>query len=102
LRCAPAGLRGGRGRPPRRRREGPVDQELLDQRAAAAGAAPGTALDVLTLLDGLDEEDRALLILKYAEGCSHEELADMFDLSISACKMRISRARERLQRKERP
>jgi RNA polymerase sigma-70 factor (ECF subfamily) len=47
----------------------------------------------------LDEEDRALLILKYAEGHSHEELAEIFDISVSACKMRISRAREKIQQR---
>jgi hypothetical protein len=37
------------------------------------------------------------LILKYAENYSHEELAEIFHLSVSACKMRISRAREKIQ-----
>lgn len=56
-------------------------------------------LDLLQMLETLDEEDRALLILKYAEEHSYEELAEMFGLSESACKMRISRAREELQKK---
>jgi len=51
----------------------------------------------MDMLETLDEEDRALLILKYAEGYEYEELAAIFDLSVSACKMRISRAREKLQ-----
>ncbi len=37
-----------------------------------------------------------MLILKYAESYSYEELAAIFDLSVSACKMRVSRARERV------
>ena len=49
------------------------------------------------MLEILDEEDRALLILKYAESYDYEELAAIFQLSVSACKMRISRAREKLQ-----
>jgi RNA polymerase sigma-70 factor (ECF subfamily) len=53
----------------------------------------------MQMLDILDEEDRALLILKYAESYSHEELAEIFGLSISACKMRISRAREKIQQR---
>jgi RNA polymerase sigma-70 factor (ECF subfamily) len=57
----------------------------------------GLSMDLLQMLDILDEEDRALLILKYAENYSHEELAEIFDLSVSACKMRISRAREKIQ-----
>ena len=51
----------------------------------------------MQMLDILGEEDRALLILKYAENYSHEELAEIFNLSVSACKMRISRAREKIQ-----
>jgi RNA polymerase sigma-70 factor (ECF subfamily) len=57
------------------------------------------SLDVNQMLEQLDDEDRALLILKYAEGHSHDELAEMFELSVSACKMRIARARERLQQR---
>ncbi len=53
----------------------------------------------MQMLETLDEEDRAILILKYAEGYEYEELAAMFDLSASACKMRVSRAREKLQQR---
>ena len=38
------------------------------------------------MLETLDEEDRAILILKYAEGYEYEELAAMFDLSTSAAR----------------
>ena len=55
------------------------------------------ALDLMSMLETLDEEDRAMLILKYAEGYDYDELAAIFELSVSACKMRISRAREKLQ-----
>ena len=51
----------------------------------------------MQMLEILSEEDRALLILKYAEGYSYEELAPIFDLSIGACKMRISRACDKVQ-----
>jgi len=57
------------------------------------------ALDLLRMLETLDEEDRAMLILKYAEGYDYEELAEIFNLSVSACKMRLSRAREKLQQR---
>ena len=55
------------------------------------------AYDVYRMLEHLEDEERALLILKYAEGYGHEELAEMFEISVSACKMRIARARETLQ-----
>ena len=54
---------------------------------------------MMQILETLPEEDRAMLILKHAEGYSYHELADMFDLSTSACKMRLSRAREKLKQK---
>ncbi len=59
---------------------------------------PGLSLDLEQMLDQLDEEDRALLILKYCENYSYEELAEMFGLSAAACKMRVSRAKEKIQR----
>ncbi len=51
------------------------------------------------MLETLPEEDRALLILKHAEGHSYEELAEVFEISVSACKMRVSRAKEKLHAK---
>ena len=52
----------------------------------------------MQMLEILDEEDRAMVILKYAEDYSYEELAAIFELSVSACKMRVSRAREKIQK----
>jgi RNA polymerase sigma-70 factor (ECF subfamily) len=69
-----------------------------ESRQPARAAVPqGLSLDLMKMLEILDEEDRALLILKYAEGYDYDELAAIFELSPSACKMRISRAREKLQ-----
>jgi RNA polymerase sigma-70 factor (ECF subfamily) len=88
-------IRRGRGR--RQRHETTASGQQLE--------SPGTrpdgehlSMDVMTVLEGLDEIDRALLILKYAESYSYEELAEIFDLSVSACKMRVSRSRERINR----
>jgi RNA polymerase sigma-70 factor (ECF subfamily) len=89
-------IRRGRGR--RQRRENLANDEVIDSQAPAVHTQPeGLSLDLMQMLDILDEEDRALLILKYAENYSHEELAEIFSLSVSACKMRISRAREKIQ-----
>ena len=91
-------LRRGRGR--RQRRVATVSDEALQhQRAQSDKAAGALSLDLTEMLDVLNEEDRAMLILKYAEDYSYEDLADMFELSVSACKMRVSRARDRLQKK---
>ena len=70
-------------------------------RGSRPGPMPpqGLAMDLMKMLETLDEEDRAMLILKYAEGYDYEELAAIFELSVSACKMRLSRAREKLQQR---
>lgn len=90
-------LRRGRGR--RRVHEAEAQQqEALRQRRGASGST-GETMDLMQMLDTLDDEDRALLILKYSEGNSYEELAEMFEMSVSACKMRISRACEKLRQR---
>lgn len=92
------GLRRSLGR--RRRHEDVAGENVLAGRAPEARpAAPGLSLDLQQMLDCLDEEDRALVVLKYAENYSYEELAAIFGLSESACKMRVSRAREKIQQK---
>jgi RNA polymerase sigma-70 factor, ECF subfamily len=88
-------LRRGRGR--RQKHENP--SSTAAEHSPSPSAAPeGLSLDLLKMLETLEEEDRALVILKYAEEYSYEELSEIFGLSVSACKMRISRARERIQR----
>ena len=89
-----------RSRSRRLRRVNPVSDESLEQSQPDQGSEENNAalsLDLMKMLDVLDEEDRALMILKYAEEYSYEELAEVFDLSISACKMRLSRARDKLK-----
>lgn len=88
------GLRRSRSR--RARRETVMSDFAFDAQAAA-GAEQSAALDLYQMLEVLPEEDRALLILKHAEGYSYEELAEVFGLSVSACKMRVSRAKDKLQ-----
>jgi len=92
-------MRRGRGR--RLRREQVAGEGTLENSAERGDRADqqGMAMDVYQMLDSLDEEDRAMLILKYAESYTFEELAQIFDLTPSACKMRMSRAREKLQDK---
>jgi RNA polymerase sigma-70 factor (ECF subfamily) len=70
-----------------------------EKRPGPQPASAALQLDLAQMLETLDEEDRAMVILKYAEDYSFEELASIFGLSISACKMRVSRAREKVQRK---
>jgi RNA polymerase sigma-70 factor (ECF subfamily) len=88
-----------RGRSRRRRRVVMADVGVLEGSPEAREPISGgeLSLDLDQMLDILDEEDRALLILKFAEGYSYEELAGVFDLSESACKMRVSRAKDKLR-----
>jgi RNA polymerase sigma-70 factor (ECF subfamily) len=91
-------IRRGRGR--RRKHEDTAsDEQWEHQQPREEPAQTGLALDLMRMLEILDEEDRAMLILKYAENYDYEELAEIFDLSVSACKMRLSRAREKLQKR---
>ena len=48
------------------------------------------------LLDGLDERDRLMLILKGVEGFSIEEIAEVLDLNANTVKVRLFRARRRV------
>lgn len=77
-------------------------EELPATEARQSAADSALSLDLYEMLETLDEEDRAMLILKYSEENTFEELAGLFDLSVSACKMRVSRAREHLRRRFEP
>lgn len=48
-------------------------------------------------LDRLVPEQREAFVLKHVDGLSYEEMAERLDVSISALKMRVHRAREELQ-----
>lgn len=89
-------MRRGRGR--RQKHEEPAPAETLGDATARHETSPDTQLDLLQMLEILDDEDRALVILKYTEDYSYDDLAEMFGLSESACKMRILRAKEKIQR----
>jgi RNA polymerase sigma-70 factor (ECF subfamily) len=48
------------------------------------------------LLDGLEERDRLMLVLKEVEGFSIEEIAEVLDLNANTVKVRLFRARKRI------
>ena len=81
----------------RRQKHEIADQEVLSHNHPASVANQSLTMDLMTMLEILSEKDRAMLILKYAESYSYEELAELFNLSVSGCKMRISRARKQMQ-----
>jgi RNA polymerase sigma-70 factor, ECF subfamily len=53
------------------------------------------------LLDGLDQRDRAMLILKEVEGFAVEEIAEILDLNPNTVKVRLFRARRRIVKQAR-
>ncbi len=89
-------MRRGRGR--RQKRETTTtDSPIHEQATSDATTSVSQSLDLMRMLEILDEEDRAMVILKHAEGYSFEELGNIFERSTSACKMRVSRALEKLR-----
>ena len=90
-----------RSRSRRRRRESPESGEAsLAETHADPQASPAAAVDAAhdahKLLEHLDEEDRALVLMRFAENHDYEELAEMFGSTSGALRMRISRIREKL------
>lgn len=53
--------------------------------------------ELKSALDQISPEDKRLLLLKYQDGLHVKEIMDMLEISESAVKMRLSRARSRVQ-----
>jgi RNA polymerase sigma-70 factor (ECF subfamily) len=80
----------------RRRRETVPEPED----AEAPDGAPA-ALERIAVLSALREtkpDHRAILVLRYWEGLSYEEIAAVLGISLAATKMRLNRAREEFRR----
>jgi RNA polymerase sigma-70 factor (ECF subfamily) len=94
-----------RSRSRRRRRESPESggEFGIVETHADPQASPETAVDAAhdarKVLEQLDEEDRALVLMRFAENHDYDELAEMFGSTSGALRMRISRIRERLAAK---
>jgi len=50
-------------------------------------------------LDGLNEMDKTIISMKYFDDCSVKEIMEVYNISESAVKMRLKRAKTRLQKK---
>lgn len=55
-------------------------------------------LAVQNTLNRLRPAHKAILVLRFWEELSYEEIADVLGISLSATKMRLQRAREEFQR----
>jgi RNA polymerase sigma-70 factor (ECF subfamily) len=79
------------------------EQQVLMADAVAGGKADkddqyrsGVREFVNTLLSGVSEEDRILLMLKEVEGLSLKELEQIYNVKENALKVRLFRARQRV------
>jgi RNA polymerase sigma-70 factor, ECF subfamily len=90
--------------------ESDLSEEQAKQVIAAEGKNSGgpDISDILEarerverLLEGLDERDRLMLILKEVEGFAVEEIAQVLDLNANTVKVRLFRARRRIVNKVR-
>ena len=82
--------------------------DLSEQQVVMADAAAGRVVDkeeqhrrrvnetVESLLQGVSEQDRMLLILKEVEGLSLKELETIYNVKENALKVRLFRARQRV------
>ena len=53
-------------------------------------------LDVERAMRQLDENDRALVNLRYSDGLTHSSIADLMSIPVGTCKVRLHRLRKRL------
>jgi RNA polymerase sigma-70 factor (ECF subfamily) len=92
----------------RRRRMESRMADLSEQQVSVADALASTKVDheegqrkairemVDSLLDGVSEEDRVLLMMKEVEGLSLKELGKIYHVNENALKVRLFRARQRV------
>lgn len=69
----------------------------LDDHDRPVRSSPDVVLDVRRVLAALDDDDREALILSDYLALTTHELAHTLDLSLSAAKMRVHRARARFR-----
>ncbi len=55
-------------------------------------------INVTKMLDSVSKQEKAMLIMKYVDNYSYEDIARQFNISLSAAKMRIVRAKERIRK----
>ena len=77
----------------------PDDMEDIRSKEEDSGVAPSSAsVDLQSMLAELNENDRAVLTLMYYEKKNAKEIATLLGWTHTATRMRLSRARKKLQR----
>jgi len=74
-----------------------LDLDATETPSEAPALPPSDGIPLEKMLNTLGDEDRALVVMKYSQDHSYQELSQIFGLSESACKMRVSRAVGRLR-----
>jgi RNA polymerase sigma-70 factor (ECF subfamily) len=82
----------------RRTQPPPVSQQTAPEAVGDPAHVEGLdrRLDVNRAMDRLKPRDRAMLWLAYAQGASHDEIAQMVGVRASSMKVLLSRARKKL------
>ena len=58
-----------------------------------------TYQEVLDVIDGMEQKDKEVLLLKYAEGLDPKDIAEVLEETANAISVRLNRATKRLQQK---
>lgn len=81
----------------RREKSPPVDIATVADILPSIGDHRQQWLDLFLALDHLSEADREILLLKYVDDLSNQEVAKILQLSPNTATVRMHRAKERLQ-----
>jgi len=84
----------------RRSRQQIAMERLAQARAANPGAVePDVRLDLDAALAELPEDARAILLLRYQQGLSYAEIAEVLEIPAGTVASRLNRAREQVRRR---
>ena len=75
------------GEEPRDVNDGPGEQLLREEQV----------LQVRTAINSLNEEQRAILVLREMEGCCYDTIAEILELPVGTVRSRLHRARLQLR-----
>ncbi len=78
-------------------RDGSAVEKMLDDGSAPTAGGDGFREEIQCALDQLVPEQREAFLLKHVEELSYEDMAEITGVGVSALKMRVKRAGERLR-----
>ncbi len=73
------------------------DEVALERAVADQAAVPGEGSEIETAIGKLDPSQREVFLMKYVEDMSYDEIAEVTGVGVSALKMRVKRAADRLR-----